>query len=131
MRSHRSLLFEAAVAHAVCEAAAALRSGAVAWTGVLLVIARAVEVSGTVEARSLLHEHGRGARALLGRRGAGGRDAVRRTGVLCALSRTPAAGGARGAREGGAGRVVVHEAGTARAVLARGACGWRRGVDGT
>jgi hypothetical protein len=127
----RALLLEAAVAHAVGERAAALRGGTVPWTGVLLVVARAVEVGRTVEAGAVLHEHGAGADALLGRRGAGAGETACGTGVHGALSRTPAAGGARGARESGARRVVVREPGVARAVLARRAGGRGRGVGGT
>ena len=126
----RALFLEAAVAHAVGERAAALRGGTVARTGVLLVVARAVEVGGAVEAGAVLHEHGAGADALLERRGAGARQTIRRAGVHGALAGTPAAGSARGAREGGARRVVVREPGVARALLARRARGRRRGVGG-
>lgn len=125
----RALFLEAAVAHAVGERAAALRGGTVARAGVLLVVARAVEVGRAVEAGAVLHEHGAGADALLERRRAGARETIRGAGVHGALAGTPAAGRARGAREGGARRVVVREPGVARALLARRARGRRGGVD--
>jgi len=102
----------------------------VARTGVLLVVARAVEVGGAVEAGAVLHEHGAGADALLERRGAGARETIRGAGVHGALAGTPAACSARSTREGGARRVVVREPGVARALLARRARGLRRGVGG-
>lgn len=125
----RALFLEAAVAHAVGERAAALRGGTVARAGVLLIVARAVEVDRAVEAGAVLHEHGAGADALFERRCAGARETIRGAGVHGALAGTPAAGRARGAREGGARRVVVREPGVARALLARRARGRRGGVD--